>query len=136
MLVCRNIISAKLIRHSSDPILLELFCQTCVSAKLISYSSHLIPCICSEVLDVFQGHDYTRRTLTPVTQQRGSTKLALHLESDADSAHWEALVRRNEAMRSLAYHTTITSQPGMVTDPQGTQEVEGDLEAELVRQIC
>jgi len=75
--------------------------------------------------------------LTPVVQQRrqSSAKLALHLESDADSAHWEALMRRNEAMRSLAYHT-ITSQPGVLTDPQGTEEVQAGMEAELVRHIC
>ena len=96
-------------------------------------SSHLTSCICSEVLDVFQGHDYTRHTLTSVAQQRRhiSTKLTLDLESDADSAHWEALVRQNEAMRSLAYHT-ITSQPGVVTDPQGEEEVEAGMEAEPV----
>jgi len=101
--------------------------------SLICYSSHLTSCICSEVIDVFQGHNCTGRTLTPVAQQsrQSSTKLALHLEDDADSAQWEALVRRNEAMRSLAYHTT-TSQPGVVTDPQDTEEVEGGMEAELV----
>ena len=110
--------------------------SNCVSAKLMWYSSHLISCICSQVLDVFQGHDHTRGMLTPVAHQRqSSTKLASHLEDYADSAHWEASVRWNEAMRSLAYHTT-TSQPGVVTDSQGTEAVEAGMEAELVRQIC
>ncbi len=57
-------------------------------------------CICSGVT---QGYDSARGMLRPVAQQRRhSTKLALQPEGDADSAHWEALVRRNEAMRSLA----------------------------------
>ncbi|KAL0048763.1 hypothetical protein WJX82_010433 [Trebouxia sp. C0006] len=78
-----------------------------------------------------QGHDHTRGMLTPVAHQRqSSTKLASHLEVYADSAHWEASVRWNEAMRSLAYHTT-TSQPGVVTDSQGTEAVEAGMEAEL-----
>ena len=134
MLIWQICISAKLIHHSSHLVLIELSCQTCVSAKLICYySSHLTSCICSEGLAVFQGHDHTRGTLTPVAQQRRhiSTKLTLDLESDADSAQWEALVRRNEATRSLAYHTT-TSQPGAVTHPQDTEEVEAGMEAELV----
>ncbi len=93
------------------------------------YSSHLISCICSEVLDVFQGHDHTRGMLTPVAHQRqSSTKLAAHLEVYADSAQ---SVRWNEAMRSLAYHTT-TSQPEVVTDPQEEEEVAAGMEAELV----
>jgi hypothetical protein len=70
--------------------------------------------------------------LTPVPHQRqSSTELASHLEDYADSAQWEALVRRNEAMRSLAYHTT-TSQPEVVTDPQEEEEVAAGMEAELV----
>ena len=70
--------------------------------------------------------------LTPVPHQRQSfTELASHLEDYADSAQWEALVRRNEAMRSLAYHTT-TSQPEVVTDPQEEEEVAAGMEAELV----
>ena len=66
---------------------------------------------------------------TPVAQRRrqSATNLALHLEGDAESIQWEALVRHNEAMRSMGYHTT-TSQPGVVTDHQGTEEVEGGLE--------
>ena len=133
MLICQICISANLIRPSSHLKLIEVICQTCVSAKLICYSSHLISCICSEGIHVLQGYDYTSGTLTPEAQQRrqSATKLTLHLEDDADSAQWEALVRRNEAMRSLAYHTT-TIQPGVVTDPQSTEEVEGGIEAELV----
>ncbi len=72
--------------------------------------------------------------LIPTVQQRKHfTKPALHLEGDADSAQREALVLQNEAKRSLGYHTT--SQPGVVTHPQDTQEVEAGMEAELVRQI-
>ncbi|KAL0030231.1 hypothetical protein WJX77_004266 [Trebouxia sp. C0004] len=78
-----------------------------------------------------QDYDNTRAMLTPVAQQmrQSSTNLALHLEGNADSAQWEALMRRNEATRSLGYHTT--SQPEVVTHPQGTQEVEGVMEVEL-----
>ena len=119
--------------HTSHLTLIELSCQTCFSAKLICYSSHLISCICSEGIHVLQGYDYTRGTLTPVPQQRrqSATKLTLHPEDDTDSTQWEALVRHNEAMRSLGYYTT-SSQPGVVTDPEGTEEVERGMEAELV----
>ncbi|DBA76316.1 TPA: hypothetical protein ACH3X1_010029 [Trebouxia sp. C0004] len=80
---------------------------------------------------LFRDYDNTRAMLTPVAQQmrQSSTNLALHLEGNADSAQWEALMRRNEATRSLGYHTT--SQPEVVTHPQGTQEVEGVMEVEL-----
>ena len=122
MLTCQACISAQLICHSSNIDCAVLSSLRFSQADMLLISTHIL-CICSQVTDVFQGCDNPRGMLIPVAQQRrqSSTILALHLKGNADSADWESLVCRNEAMRSLAYHTT--SQPGAITHPQGTKEV-------------